>query len=271
MRQVGVCYFRLARTPKTTAAPTNSLERSLLILELVSQDKRGLTNKDLSRALGIATSTCSYILERLERAGFLSRDAASARYSIGLKVISIAQAALRPLEFRKAAEPVLRRFSENTGLEAVIGVLDRGRLMVLHRVSNGKFPRVDVDTGTEFPAHATAMGKILLAHLPAEELSDLIDRGGLPARTPKTITSKDALIEELNNVRERGYAITDEEHLTGMRSVGVPIRDPYGRIDAAVAAVGKVMDLVWEQNLDETVRELRDAAQEIARSRRSPA
>lgn len=247
--------------------PTNSLERALLILESVAREKRGLTNKDLSAELGIATSSCSYILERLERNGYLARDPASGRYSIGLKVVAIARGALRPFDFRKLAEPVLKRFSDQTGLEAAAGVLDQGQLMVLVRVSNGKFPRADVDTGSEFPAQSTAMGKVLMAHLPAQEVAELIEKG-LTARTSRTIVSKEKLIEELNQVRQRGYATTDEEHEMGMRSVGVPIAGPWGKIDAALAAIGKVKDIAWETNLGETVRLLQEAAREISARRR---
>jgi DNA-binding IclR family transcriptional regulator len=264
--------FDLARTsriPQRTAIPTNSLERALVVLELVAANRRGLTNKDLSSALGIATSTCSYILERLERNGFLLRNLETGRYSIGLKAIAIARGALRPLDFHKAAEPVLRQLSENTGLETVVGMLDQGQLLILSRISNGKFPRADVDTGTEFPPHTTAIGKILLAHLPAEEVSRLIERNGLPARTSRSITSKTKLMDELNAVRERGYSISDEEHEVGLRSVGVPLLDRGGGIDAALAAIGTVDDLVWNQNLQVTVDLLREAAREIAALRRS--
>lgn len=249
--------------------PTNSLERALLILESVAREKRGLTNKDLSGELGIATSSCSYILERLERNGYLARDPDSGRYSIGLKVVAIARGALRPFDFRKVAEPVLKRVSDQTGLETAAGVLDQGQLMVLLRVSNGKFPRADVDTGSEFPAQSTAMGKVLLAHLPPQELAELIERTGLAPRTDRTIVSKEKLIEELNQVRQRGYATTDEEHELGMRSVGVPISGPWGKIDAALAAIGKVRDIAWGQNLEATVRLLQDAAREISARRRS--
>jgi len=264
--------FDLARTsriPQRTAIPTNSLERALVVLELVAANRRGLTNKDLSSALGIATSTCSYILERLERNCFLLRNLETGRYSIGLKAIAIARGALRPLDFHKAAEPVLRQLSENTGLETVVGMLDQGQLLILSRISNGKFPRADVDTGTEFPPHTTAIGKILLAHLPAEEVSRLIERNGLPARTSRSITSKTKLMDELNAVRERGYSISDEEHEVGLRSVGVPLLDRGGGIDAALAAIGTVDDMVWNQNLQVTVDLLREAAREIAALRRS--
>jgi DNA-binding IclR family transcriptional regulator len=154
-------------------------------------------------------------------------------------------------------------------LETVVGILDQGQLMILSRVTNGKFPLADVDTGTEFPPHTTAIGKILLAHLPAEEVSRLIERNGLPARTSRSITAKNKLMDELNAVRERGYAISDEEHAAGLRSVGVPLFDRWGGIDAALAAIGTLEDLVWNQNLEATLGLLMEAAREITALRRS--
>lgn len=259
----------MARTSDSgKSVPTNSLDRALVILESVAKARRGLTNKDLSTELGIATSSCSYILGRLESHGFLSRDPDTSRYSIGLKAVAIARGALRPLDFRKLADPVLRRLSEHTGLETVIGVLEHGQLMVLNRISNGKFPGADVDMGTEFPPHTTAMGKLLMAHLPSHEVLDMIEKTGLPPSTDKSIGSKEKLLHELDAVREQGYALTDEEHKLGLRSVGVPITDPWGKIDAALAAIGTVKDLVWQRNLNETLRALRDAAREISALRR---
>jgi IclR family acetate operon transcriptional repressor len=268
----------LARTSQKTSSKvkggkelaTNSLERALVILERVAAQKGGLTNKDLSAELGIATSTCSYILERLERNGFLTRDAATGRYSIGLKAIVIARGALRQFDFHKDADPVLRRFAERTGLEAVVGVLDQSQLMIISRVPTGKFPKADVDTGTEFPAHTTAIGKVLLAHLPPNEVAAMIEPHGLTARTKRTIVDKTQLIEELVAVREQGFGITDEEHAVGMRSVAVPITDPWDRVDAAMAAIGTLKDLVWKQHLEDTVRVLREAAREISALRRAP-
>ena len=245
--------------------PSNSLERALIVLDRIARKPGGLSNKQISEELGIATSSCSYVLSRLEREGYLSRNAATGRYEIGLKVLAIAGGALRQMDFRRVAEPVLRQLAADTGFDIVMGVLDQERLVIVSRVATSEFREVDVDTGTEFPAHATAIGKILLAHLPKEELQSLIAKNGLVRVTEKTITRPDQLFLELEAVRERGYSTCDEEHTVGLRSVAAPIVDPWGGIPAALAAAGGLKHPMWEKGMPEVAAIVRAAAREISR------
>jgi IclR family transcriptional regulator, pca regulon regulatory protein len=246
-------------------APSNSLERALAILEKIAARPGGLTNKQISEELGIATSTCSYILGRLEREGYLARAAATGRYEIGLKVLAIARGALRQVNFGKMAESVLQRLSTETGLETLIGVLDHERLMVVRRVASDELPEADVDTGTEFPAHAMATGKVLLAHLPVEAVEALVAEKGLAKLTSKTISSADQLFAELAQVRTRGYSLADEEFQLGMRSIAVPIVDSGRAVRAALAVIGSTKQPIWREQ-SAVLEALKAAAREIARS-----
>jgi len=247
--------------------PSNSLERALAILEKIAATAGGLTNKQISAELGIATSTCSYILGRLEREGYLARTPATGRYEIGLKVLAIARGALRQVNFGKAAESVLQRLSSETGLETLIGVLDQERLMVVTRVPSDQLPAADVDTGTEFPAHAMATGKVLLAHFPVAEVEALVTGKLLIKLTSKTIASTDELFAELAQVRTRGYSISDEEFRLGMRSIAVPIVDSGRSVRAALAAIGSTKQPIWRE-MPAVLGALKAAAREISRSMR---
>jgi IclR family acetate operon transcriptional repressor len=237
----------------------------LAILERIAGRPGGLSNKQISEELHIATSSCSYILNRLEREGYLARSPVTGRYEIGLKVLAIARGALRQVNFGKVAESVLQRLSNETGLEALIGVLDQERLMVVSRIASEELPEADVDTGTEFPAHAMATGKVLLAHLPLEEVTALIREKGLAKLTPKTIVSTDELLAELDLVRTRGYSTADEEFSLGMRSIAVPIVDSGRAVRAALAAIGTTKQPVW-RDLPAVLGALKAAAREISRS-----
>jgi DNA-binding IclR family transcriptional regulator len=244
--------------------PSNSLERGLKILEMIGCSKKGLSNREISEELHIATSSCSYVLGRLEREGYLARDAATGRYQIGLKVLAISRAVLRNMDFRTVAEPVLQKLREDTGLEGIIGVLDHNRVMVINRVPSGEFPNADVDTGTQYAAYATAIGKVLLAHIPEEHVLDLVGERDLVKFTPKTIASTAVLLEELDRVRKLGYAISDEEQIPGVRSVAAPIVDSQRTVRAGVAAVGSTQQLVWG-HADTIVERVRTVAREISR------
>ena len=130
---------------------TNSLERAMALLELLEQTPGGLTNAEISRRLDIPKSTCSYIMARLERKGYLVRDEDTGCYQIGLTTVALAHGALREIGVRSIAEPALYKLASETGLSAGIGVLERGRVLVIDRVEGSDFVREAVETAHALP------------------------------------------------------------------------------------------------------------------------
>lgn len=239
--------------PETSMKLTNSLDRALLILELVSSRTGGWSNAELSRRLGIATSSCSYVLGHLERAGYLTRRAASGRYEIGIKMVRIAYGALGAFGLRDAAKPVLHKLAAETGLSAFVAVLDNGSVMLIEHIETPEFAKIDAQTnvdleiGIQFPPHATALGKALLSHLTNSEVLHIIRKGGLEKWGPKTNVSEIQLLEELKVVRARGYAFVDEEYRKGVRAVGSPIVSLPGGIPAALSLAGTTAQPAWRE------------------------
>ena len=173
--------------------PTNSLERALALLKLVEQTPGGLRNVEISRALEIPKSTCSYIAQRLVREGYLILDEETGKYKLGLATVALAHGALREIGIRSVAEPALYKLTSETGLSAGLGVLERGRVLLVDRVEGPRFVddavatatvgarrrsryrvRDQRDIGREMPAHTTALGKVLLAYLSRREVLDVI-------------------------------------------------------------------------------------------------
>jgi DNA-binding IclR family transcriptional regulator len=236
--------------------PTNSLERALLLLDMVEKTPGGLRNAEISRQLSMPRSSCSWILARLERQGYLMRDENTGRYKIGLKTVALAHGALRELGFRSGAEPVLYRVASETGLAAGVGVFEAGHVLLVDRVeppdSAGQTlvhdrPRDQRDIGRELPAHSTALGKVLLAHLSRQELQHYLEESELTRRTPKTIVSRDRLLLELRKIRQRGYAIADGEHDAGLRALSAPIFDFTGTVRAALSLNGALSAPIWRE------------------------
>jgi DNA-binding IclR family transcriptional regulator len=243
---------------------TNSLERALMLLDLVARQREGLTNAEISRRMRIAPSTCSYILSRLEREGYVSRDKQSGRYQIGLRLVELAYGALRTIGHRPIVEPALHRLVEQTRLTALVAVWVRGRAVVVDKLESPESIKVDVDIGYPLHAHSSALGKMLLAHLPPDEFDRFIEEHGLPRRTPKTITSKAKLLQELETVRARGYSTANGEEFVGGRAVAAPIVDGFGRVCAAISGAGPAMHPIWKCPED-AIRGVKAAAREISR------
>jgi DNA-binding IclR family transcriptional regulator len=264
---------------------TNSLERALAILERIEQTPGGLRHADISREMHIPRSTCTYILSRLEQKGYVTRDEGSGCYQIGLTPVALAHGALRAIGVRSIAEPALYRLVSATGLSAGIGVLERGRVLIIDRVEGPEFVREavevaeglklrqperrreDRDIGRELPVHATALGKVLLAFLPAAQALALVEDSPLVRQTRNTITSKVRLLRELETVREEGYAVSDEEQALGIRAVAAPIQNGAGEVSAGVSLNGSVADQAWH-DLGQLIGLVKDAAREISRRAR---
>ena len=262
---------------------TNSLERALALLKLVEQTRGGLRHTDISRLLKIPRSSCSYILRRLEREGYVICDQDTGRYRIGLTTVALAHGALREIGIRSVAEPALYKLTSETGLSAGIGVLERGRVLLVDRVEGPRFVsnavqtpaqgrasyrvREQRDIGRELPAHSTALGKVLLAYLPLHQVLEVIAQSGLLRSTPRTITSKAKFLAELELVRKQGYAIADQEEYLGLRSLSAPIFDVDGAVRAAVSVNGSPSEPVWN-NLDDLIKLVEAAGRDISRRAR---
>jgi DNA-binding IclR family transcriptional regulator len=275
------------------ADPTNSLERALVLLETIEQTPSGLTNAESSRLLRIPKSSCSYIMTRLERKGYLSRDKDTKRYKIGLTTVALAYGALRDMGFRSIAEPALYKLTIDTGLSANIGVLERGRVLLVDRVESGRFvqgiidsaeaiPHVfqskkhfstreirskdERDIGRELPCDGSALGNVLLAHLSKPELLSLIKEYGLSRVTAKK-TSMNALMLHLANVRKQGYASSYGEYEEGVCAVAAPIMDSSGNARAAVSINGYANEVDWSE-ADWLIELVKAAGRDISRRAR---
>jgi DNA-binding IclR family transcriptional regulator len=262
-------------------AATNSLERALLLLKVIEQTPGGLRNADISRQLKIPKSSCTYIVSRLEREGYLIQDPVSRRYKIGLTPIALAHGALREVGIRTVAEPALYKLTSQTGLSAGIGILRRGRVLLVDRVEGPRFVdraieaaagrtsyqvRAQRDIGRVLPVHSTALGKVLLAFLPRQQVMDMLAKYGI-ASAATTIVSKKRLLGELDLVRKQRYAIADGEVYSDLRALSVPIFDADGEARAAVSVNGNPNEPVWD-DLAKLVRTIEEAARDISRRAR---
>lgn len=218
--------------------PTNSLERALEILELVACKAGGLTNAVISNRMGMATSTASYILNRLERRGFLQRQTETGRYEIGFKIVALAHAPLRDMGLRRTAEPLLRRLSAQTDASSLVGVLERGHVMIVDKIEKPDLAVIDMDIGVCYPVHSTALGKALLAYLPENRIRLIFDRVPFVKSSPRTVDCRSRLLEDLKRVKKQGYAVSDGELFMGIRAIAAPIFGANDDVRAAVSATG---------------------------------
>jgi IclR family acetate operon transcriptional repressor len=213
---------------------SRAVARALSILELIAESKNGLSNSDLSRRLKIPKSSASYILRELERRDYLRRDK-NGRYRLGLKLMSLVSAASIHVDVREAAKPVMEEFLKRSKLPEVhLAVLDNGRAVYIEKLEDeSSFIKMDIWIGHRLPIHTTAIGKALVAFLAEEEILKILRLRGMEKKTKRTITSPQRFLLELEKVRQRGFAVDDEENSEGVRCVASPIFDASGKVIAA--------------------------------------
>ena len=225
---------------RPTESPSTSVERTLLILEAVAQCEDGMSNADLSRKLKIPKSSASYILRTLEQHAYLRRDRDDGKYRLGMKVLNLSRAALRAVDIREVALPIMRNLVDHIHLTTHLAILDHEEAVYVEKVEAPGFIKMDTWVGRRMEVHSTAVGKALLAYLDADEREKIIRHRGLRKLTPHTITSTAKLMREFERVRQLGYSVDDEENSLGARCVGAPIFNNQGRVEASLGSTGTI-------------------------------
>jgi IclR family pca regulon transcriptional regulator len=216
---------------------SQSLERGLAILGCFTPKRPVLGIADIADELGMSRSTTHRYVITLVALGYLEQGA-SRKYRLGLRVTDLGMSALNSTGLREHAHPYLEELRQRTTYTTNLGVLDGADVLYVDRVRSYRRGQssidLDVHTGSRLPAYCTGMGKILLANLPEAQQRGLIASIKLTKRGPNTITSKKALREELDEVRDAGFAVNDQELAAGLYSIAAPVRNEAREVVAAV-------------------------------------
>jgi DNA-binding IclR family transcriptional regulator len=210
-----------------------SIERAAAILRLLSGRSRRLGVGELAGELGLPKGTVHGILRTLQNVGFVEQDPESGKYRLGAALLHMGSSYLDGNELRTRALNWADSLAARANESVRIGTLHEGRALVVHHVFRPDNSRQALEVGVLLPGHATALGKVLLAHNPYA--TDELIAAGLNAFTPRTVTDPDALRGELDEVRVRGWASDLEELVEGEVSLAAPIQDRRG---ATVGAIG---------------------------------
>jgi IclR family KDG regulon transcriptional repressor len=218
-----------------TSKKIGSVQRAVDILNLFGSQCRELGTTEIARTLGLHKSTTASLVYTLEANGFLSQNPDTRKYRLGLKLVERAFAMLDQIEIRQVAYPFLRDLRDEWNETVNLAIMDGPDVVYVERLLGTKALGMRSEVGRRAPAHATALGKALLACLPPAGVQAFVDQYGLPAMTPRTITDQDEFLAEMEKARELGYAVDDEENEIGGRCVAVPVFDHTGHPVAAVS------------------------------------
>jgi DNA-binding IclR family transcriptional regulator len=228
------------RTGQPASRTVQSVDRGLALLWMLAEGSAGIGVVEASQRLGVDPSTVSRLLASLVAADLATRDPVSGRYAVGPGAARLARAVSAPAgadehELRQAARRTLYLLEEGTG-ETVIVDVRGSREAVLVDVVPSRRSAPNLMVAATRPLHATADGKVLLAHAPDAVAERELD-GRLDALTPRTVTAPDALRAQLEDIRRRGYAVTQGESQPGVNVIAAPVEVPGG-VAAAIAIEG---------------------------------
>ena len=251
------------RSAASTGGGIQSIERAVAILEAVAGEPDGITLAEVSAALGLHSSTAFHLIRTLTSLGIVEQ-LESKRYRVGSRLFALAASAMTETAMLTQATPILEALSRDTGDAAHLAIRSRHDIVMIARTAATGMLQLAGRTGTTRPAHATAIGKVLLAEVPAETLESLLDQLDFKRFTKATITSRKDLLTELAEVRATGVAYDNGELDDDIKCVAMPVRDFARRGNAAIGFSGPI----WRMGagvLKKKTAILRDAADELSR------
>jgi IclR family KDG regulon transcriptional repressor len=216
----------------------NSIIRASHILKCLSGAKTHFKISELARHLSLDRSTTYRILLSLERTGFVEKDEKAGTYSLGLAAFEIGNAYLRQTDLIQVSKPIMADLAQTVQETVHLAVLSDTEIVYVDKVDSPRSLGVMSKIGQRGPVYCTALGKTLLAFQPEDEQSRIIHKIRLTPLTPRTITSKQRLVEELKAIRKQGYSLDHREIEEEVECIGAPIRDHLGNVIAALSISG---------------------------------
>ena len=241
-------------------AGVQSVDRALGILEVLARTgESGVT--EIAGELGVHKSTAFRLVATLEAHRLVEQTTERGRYRLGVGILRLAGATSARLDLVQEARPICRQLATDTGETVNLAVLSESSALYLDQIAGPSALQPHNWVGQHIPLHATSNGKVLISELDETGLDAVL--GKLPTYTPHTITRRAKLREELDRVREQGYAVAVDELEVGLTAVAAPVHNAHGDVVASMSVSGPTFRL-GEDRVDHVVRQLVEAAAEVS-------
>jgi DNA-binding IclR family transcriptional regulator len=257
--------MKIPRDPPNpaTAYTVKSLVKALTILEVLADEDPPYKLTQLSRRLQLHVSTVHRLLVNLLRHGFVEEDTVSGGYQLSYRVLRMGLRVLDRLDFRRAAQPLLRDLNLRTRETVHLAILQETQAISIDKFLSPQPVGLDARLGGIMPLHCTGVGKTLLAHQSEETLNRIAQSPGFSRMTARTITALPQLRKELQQIRDQGYTIDQEEAVEGLSCVAGPIFNHSGQVVAAFSVAGPATRLT-PARIPELAQMVRETSQQIS-------
>ncbi len=213
------------------------VKKAFTVLNAIAKSSHGLKISEIASLLNISKGTVHGIAAALEEQGAIIRNSGSKRYNIGMTLLELGKAAHRRIDFRKIARPIMEELMEQCQESVFLGIQNNDRVTIIDIVESRKDFKITSPIGTAIPLLAGAIGKLFLSRMGQEKLHCFLKSNPLRKFTSSTIVDTEQYIKELEKVKTDGFAYDDEEFISGVRAVAVPIKQ-HGAYIPAIWVVG---------------------------------
>lgn len=241
------------------------LEKIIKILDYLSNVERDVGITELSLELNLAKSTVHRILKNLSRYSVVEKENDTSRYKIGLRLLKYSNSLLRSFDLRQIVKPILKKICNETEETTLLTIWKNNQGICIDSIFSSKNINANlfVEIGREMPFHCAAGSKIILANQPIEDIKRIISKEPLLKYTPNTITETKKLLEHLLEIKNKGFAICDEELEEGIKAIAAPIKNIKGKTIASVTII-ELAKKISSNNIEKLIKIVTDSAQEIS-------
>lgn len=229
---------RSSSTRKRESYQVKAVDRALRILTCFNLTQPELTLSEICDLTDLPKPTVFRLLASLEAARFVERTADQQRYKVGIRLFELGKVYISNLSIERVMTPHMQRITEKHKIVCNLAVLDEGQVVYIASTEQRGPYRHAAITGYRHYIHCSALGKALVIDHPDQDIKDILAERGMPALSPHTITDPDQYLLDLEQAREKGFTVDDQEGAVGIYCMAVPIRNRDGKVIAAVSVSG---------------------------------
>lgn len=241
-----------------------SIDRAIDILMCFTQEAPELSLSEICNKVNLPKTTVFRITNTLVNRNILELNKESGKYSLGNKLINLSGIKLNSMDLREIARPLLKKLRDKTGETANLYMLDGNRRICVEQAESNQLVKRFSSIGIELPLHCGSAGKVLLAFQPESKIEEVKEESGLKPWTEKSITDFEKLKEDLEKIREQGYAYSSSEREIGAASVSAPIRNHMGEVIASITISGPETRFT-DDKIEQYIPLVLDASKEISK------
>lgn len=240
-----------------------SVDRSLTILELLSNYNEGLGVTEISGMVNLHKSTVHRLLGTLIYKGFVIQDSSTNKYKLSLKLYELGSKRIENADILKSSRPYTEKLMNTVNEVVHLVIRDENDIVYIDKVEADNTIRMASTIGRRSPLYCTSVGKAMLAYLSDEEIIAVWNNSKIEKKTKYTITDLEVFKRELKEVKEKGYAVDNEENELGVRCIGAPVFNHNGYIEGAISVSGPTIR-VTRDRIEEFANEVKKYAQLIS-------